>query len=175
MGKHEGMKGGDLAELWQEVAGSDASFIAKKIEVGSDLASLVVHAGTKRADVARALSKPESRLSKVLSGDENLTLKTIFDLCRAIGYDFQVVFRPIEGKQHIPQPWTEDQLRQDIYHWHEQASDNLNKANQMFEVAKTANQVAFRRAAAMKSGAMSNEQFHQGPAEDEPMMACGCV
>ena len=46
----------------------------------------------------------KSRFSKVISGKANLTLKTIFEISVATGYDFDLVFNN-KNKKACSQPW----------------------------------------------------------------------
>ncbi len=76
----------------------------KKEEISSQLSALLSFSGLSRSEVSRYLNWKRSRVSKVLSGEENLTIKTIFQFCGAIGYNFSVIFTKPEEK--IPlQPW----------------------------------------------------------------------
>ena len=126
----------DLSALWKEVAGDDAEFIVKKNEVGSDLAILVAFSEETRGRLAEKLSWKESRITKVLSGGENLTLRTIFELARALGYDFQIVLKAI-GQHRIPQPWEHQACVTDI-------RNNWINAKAMLETAKAINRQSFR-------------------------------
>ena len=76
----------------------------KKIEIAADMAALLVHSGHTRAEVARLLGWTRSRVTNVLSGDANPTLKTVFEFSRALGYDFDLTYR----KSNVApphQPW----------------------------------------------------------------------
>lgn len=126
----------DLADLWKVVAGEDAEFIVKKNEVGSDLAALVAYVEETRSGLADRLSWKDSRVTKVLSGTENLTLKTVFELARALGYDFQIVLKAI-GQHRIPQPWEHQACVYEI-------RNHLSEAKAMLETAKAINRQSFR-------------------------------
>lgn len=75
--------------------------------VASDLASLLKHSGLSRVELAEKLDCPKSRVTKILSGDENLTIKTITQVAEALGYAYDVVFY---NKNYVraKQPWQVD-------------------------------------------------------------------
>lgn len=60
--------------------------------VTEDLVIAMEDAGLTQSDLARALGKSKSYVTQVLSGARNMTLKTLADLCFAIGVEPQVVF-----------------------------------------------------------------------------------
>jgi transcriptional regulator with XRE-family HTH domain len=96
---------GQLAALLSEAAASeDFEFELKAQEVAVNLAALMSHAGVKRADLARRLDWKAGRLSKVLSGEENLTLRTLHLVYKALGYTFDIL--PRTAAERVPmQPW----------------------------------------------------------------------
>lgn len=71
------------------------------------LVFLLKHSGLSRAELARKLGWKKSRVSKVLSGDMNLTIKTITAISEALGYDFEVIFYN-EDYPKPKQPWQID-------------------------------------------------------------------
>lgn len=75
--------------------------------VANSLVFLLRHNGMSRADIASKLGWRKSRVTRVLSGDENLTIKTISQFADALGYTFDVIFH----NQNYPrpkQPWQID-------------------------------------------------------------------
>lgn len=84
-------------------------FDVKKDHFAADLAALMVHAGKSRAEMARDLDWPKSRITSVLSGKNNLTVKTIYEFSAGLGYDVDVVFR-LPSEQPAPQPWARVEL-----------------------------------------------------------------
>jgi len=69
----------------------------------------VCRAGLNRAQLAQKLGWKPSRVSKILTGSSNLTLKTIFQICQAIDLEFDVVLRkaapavkPEPEKESVP-------------------------------------------------------------------------
>lgn len=76
----------------------------QKDQVGTDLVSLLAFVDTNRTALAEALGYKKSRITRILSGMENLTLRTIHDVCKAIGYEFDVTFRKKSEAKPL-QPW----------------------------------------------------------------------
>jgi|GEM_PF-6703282 len=95
-------KEADFADILAVLEADDLSI--KKDEVGTNLATLVAYSETTRSELAELLGWKKSRISRVLSGMENLTLRTIHDICKAIGYDFDVIFRKKDVAKSM-QPW----------------------------------------------------------------------
>jgi transcriptional regulator with XRE-family HTH domain len=62
------------------------------------------YAQKTRSELARELHWEKSRVSKVLSGKDNLTVKTIWDFSSHLGFDFDVVFRGTNEPRPY-QPW----------------------------------------------------------------------
>ena len=95
----------DFAALFAEAAHSeDFDFELKAQEVAVNLSALMLHAGQTRADLARSLGWKPARVTKVLGGEENLTLRTLHAIYKALGYTFDVVPRA-EGQRAPIQPW----------------------------------------------------------------------
>lgn len=92
----------DFSDILAALKTDDLSI--KKDEVGTNLAMLLAYSGTTRSELAGLLGWEKSRISRILSGMENLTLRTIHDVCKAIGYEFDVTFRR-EGTRKPMQPW----------------------------------------------------------------------
>lgn len=68
----------------------------KMQDVATDLARALAEAGQTRDSLAESLGWKSSRVAKVLSGESNLTLRTIYEVVKAMGLDFDVVLRPRE-------------------------------------------------------------------------------
>lgn len=91
-------------EVFSDLPGLNEFDEFKRIEIASDLSALLVHSGYSRADIARSLNWTRSRITNVLSGDANPTVKTIYEFSRALGYDFDLTFRK-PSDMPPPQPW----------------------------------------------------------------------
>ena len=76
----------------------------KAVDGAADLTLLLHHAGKTCADLARALGWSRSRVSQVLSGQENLTVQTIAAVSKALGFTFDVAFRKTSAVT-AQQPW----------------------------------------------------------------------
>jgi transcriptional regulator with XRE-family HTH domain len=84
--------------------GEPNSLELKKDQVGTDLVSLIAFTDTNRTMLAEVLGYKKSRVTRILSGLENLTLRTIHDVCKAVGYEFDVIFRKKSEAKPL-QPW----------------------------------------------------------------------
>lgn len=73
-------------------------------EERADLCRLVVDEVTwymrehkvNRAELAKSMGVSPGRVSQILSGDENLTLRTLSSVVSALGAQFDVALRPLE-------------------------------------------------------------------------------
>lgn len=81
--------------------------------IATDLVFLLKHSGLSRSELANKLDWKKSRVTKVLSGDENLTIKTITSVAECLGYGFDVVFYN-ENYDLPKQPWTIDREKRAI-------------------------------------------------------------
>lgn len=79
-------------------------FFAKRNAVANELLALISHENISRKKLSENLEWAPSRLSKVLSGEQNLTVKTITAISLALGYDFSIYFHKIHKKEMV-QPW----------------------------------------------------------------------
>ncbi len=80
------------------------AFEVKKDAVATQLTALMLHSRKTRSDMAEELGWQKSRITKVLSGNNNLTIKTICEFSGLLGYDFDVIFHgPDEPRPK--QPW----------------------------------------------------------------------
>ena len=87
------MLSNQLAELWQEsLEDKDFRFELKAQEVAVGLASAVAASGMTQKALADKLGWTTSRVSKVLHGATNLTLKTLFEVCEALNIEFDIAF-----------------------------------------------------------------------------------
>lgn len=83
----------------------------KKNAIASNFSSLIYHCGLKRNELAEKLGWEASRLSKVLSGNENLTIKTMVELSVALDYDFDMIFHKAFEHRAL-QPWESNLLEE---------------------------------------------------------------
>lgn len=80
------------------------AFEVKKDAVATQLTGLMLHCRKTRSDMAAELGWQKSRVTKVLSGNNNLTIKTICEFTGLLGYDFDVVFHG-RDEPRPKQPW----------------------------------------------------------------------
>ncbi|HEK1095272.1 TPA: helix-turn-helix transcriptional regulator [Proteus mirabilis] len=76
----------------------------KKNAIASQICTLMAYTQTSRSSLAKKLNWKPSRLTKVLSGEQNLTIKTITEISIALEYDFSVYFH-LAYKAERVQPW----------------------------------------------------------------------
>jgi transcriptional regulator with XRE-family HTH domain len=98
-----------LAALWQEAqADPDFVFTLKAQDVCIQLAAAVARSGMGKSQLAEKLGWTPSRVSHVLNGSANLTLKTIFEITQALGLDFklsiQTPLQPVESTEIEQRP-----------------------------------------------------------------------
>lgn len=83
---------------------SISPFTVKKIDLATQLNALMVFSRKSRSDMAASLGWKKSRITKILSGNDNLTIKTISEFSAHLGYDFDVIFHAYDHPRPI-QPW----------------------------------------------------------------------
>ena len=84
--------------------------IIKMEQVASHLVGLLRHRKISRSELAQKLGWSKGRVTKVLSGDVNLTIKTITTITQSLGYDFEVIFHN-KNYEKPKQPWRIDRDR----------------------------------------------------------------
>lgn len=94
---------GDLIDMFADLEPID-SFDVKKDEVAANLAALLALTGITRSEFAEKACWKKSRVTNVLSGKSNPTLRTVWEFCSRLGYDFDIVFRLFDEKRPS-QPW----------------------------------------------------------------------
>lgn len=113
----------------------------KREDVGIDLCGLLHHAGITRADLARHVGWKPSRVTRALSGNENLTLNTLTILINALGMDYDLVFRK-KGACRSLQPWEHEQLDAEILQMHGELSAALGEVKALHRHASATLQTA---------------------------------
>ncbi len=125
-----------LADLWSS---DDMRFEAKAQDVAIALASAVHQAGLTRAQLAGQLGWKPSRVTKVLTGSENLTLRTIHQICSALGLEFDLVLR---GAGECAQVLDERRAALMI----REIDDNLRKSRALLAAAQSVHQRGWQQA-----------------------------
>lgn len=92
-----------FSDLFPDIAPLDPLDV-KKDEIATQLAALMTFAKRNRTALADELGWKKSRVSNVLSGKSNLTIRTIWDIASHLNFDFDLVFRSPNEKRP-PQPW----------------------------------------------------------------------
>ena len=80
----------------------------KKDYLAAQMAALMSYCEKNRSEMAHGLGWKKSRVTRVLSGKENLTVKSIWEFSSYLGYDFDVVFHG-PNEQRPNQPWHVEQ------------------------------------------------------------------
>lgn len=124
------------AELW---ADDEFAFQAKAQDIAIKLASAVSEAGLNQAQLAEKLEWKASRVSRVLTGSTNHTIKTMHQICQAVGRDFDIVLRrPHEQSLVVDQDYRHAYLVE--------ASNNLEQSKVLLDTAKGLNLRSWRNA-----------------------------
>lgn len=112
-----------LAELYSELDltldDEDDDFLSfksleplelRKAIIADHIKSLLYYTDQSQSAICDKLGWKKSRISKILSGKANLTIKTLFEISRTLGYDFDVVFFNDKSLKPFIQPWERNQL-----------------------------------------------------------------
>lgn len=104
-----------------EVTESGKRFIDKSLQVGDEIVRLLEEKGMTQRQLAKALGKKESQVSKWLTGFHNFTLKTITEIEDVLGEDILLTYlqakkrfckTPIVLHQTVVRPEVYNQLRE---------------------------------------------------------------
>jgi len=68
------------------------------------IAELMQQAGVSRADLARLLGTSRANVTGLMSGERNMTLRTLADLCFALGYRAELRLEPLREGEFIGTP-----------------------------------------------------------------------
>ena len=93
----------DYCDAFSDVGEIDA-FELKKDHLAAQMAALMAFSGKTRAELMGNLGWKKSRVSNVMSGKCNLTIKTVWEFASSLGFDFDVVFHA-SGHSPQNQPW----------------------------------------------------------------------
>ncbi|MCD9047144.1 helix-turn-helix domain-containing protein [Luteimonas sp. MHLX1A] len=154
-----------FSDVWED---ADFRFEIKAQEIATDLARALHEAGMTRTQLAEKLDWKPSRISKVLGGGANLTLKTLHELCEAIGLEFDVILRG-SRQARAAQPWEVPHIKNDIRRLLDDAQHAHARTQAMFETARRLNQNSWQRASYMNRLVETGHVFN-----DLPMMREAC-
>jgi len=87
-----------LAEAFAEPLSLESEVEFRKLIVVEELLQFMKREGINRSELADRMGVPPSRITKMLSGDSNLTIDTLVRAGRAVGADLHQTFAP-EGKK----------------------------------------------------------------------------
>ena len=87
-----------LAEAFAKPFSLDGEVEFRKLIVVEELLQFMKREGINRSELAARMGVPPSRITKMLSGDSNLTIDTLVRAGRAVGADLHQTFAP-EGKK----------------------------------------------------------------------------
>lgn len=90
-------------ELLRTVSKEQQELIEKELAIAVRIQDLIAEQGITKRDLARKVGMKESQLSRILSGNTNLTLKTIVKLECALGASLAVVPQHTSTTKHAPQ------------------------------------------------------------------------
>ncbi|WP_312158877.1 helix-turn-helix transcriptional regulator [Acinetobacter sp.] len=88
---------------------SFSSVEMKKIQWASSLNALMLHSGKSRSEMAEICGISKGRITRILSGDSNLTIETICSFANSLGYDVDIAFYNSPMTKPY-QPWNSGQL-----------------------------------------------------------------
>lgn len=140
-----------LADLWERSwPDEDFQFDIKAQDTGVTLTRALVETGKTQAQLARELNWKPSCVSRIFSGEGNLTLRTLHKIISALGFEFDIILRK-KQQRRAPQPWELRQLQNDIYRWHRVAHENHMHSHAMLQEIRSLNRLQWKRAARMTS------------------------
>lgn len=134
----------DISDFWgAEENESDSWLENKREDLAITLTGMLENCNISFADLARQLDWKPSRVSRALSGRENLTIKTIAEIVRAADYDFDLVIRPKNSVRAF-QPWEQDGIRYVISEQLRTCETLVERARAMFHTAEQISRRTFR-------------------------------
>ena len=87
-----------LAEDFAKPASIEEEIEFRKLIVVEELLQFMKREGINRSELAARMEVPPSRITKMLSGDSNLTIDTLVRAGRAVGADLHQTFAPVGKK-----------------------------------------------------------------------------
>lgn len=154
----------DLADLWDGDDDEHSAWLAnKRQDIAIVLTGLLHEKKLSRAHLARTLGWKPSRVSRALSGRENLTLNTLAEIIGAAGQDFDILIRE-RGEVRAFQPWEHTKVGDRLLDLHTAFCEHVDQAKDCCEEAKA----ILRSAAALNRSLF--RQGHQRPKSERPMV-----
>ena len=87
-----------LAKAFAEPLSLEGEVEFRKLIVVEELLQFMKREGINRSELASRMEVPPSRITKMLSGDSNLTIDTLVRAGRAVGADLHQTFAPVGKK-----------------------------------------------------------------------------
>lgn len=87
-----------LAEDFAKPSSIEEEIEFRKLIVVEELLQFMKREGINRSELASRMEVPPSRITKMLSGDSNLTIDTLVRAGRAVGADLHQTFAPVGKK-----------------------------------------------------------------------------
>ena len=92
----------------------DYQFELTSIAVGEEIVDALLRLGLTRSGLAKRLGVSRPRISQILAGDENLTLRTLVGVAVALESNLQVRFEPlgssVKARSAVNENWVESSL-----------------------------------------------------------------
>lgn len=156
----------NLSDLWDDEINEHAEWLKNKREDTAITLSGTLHAANlSRAELARILDWKPSRVSRILSGHENLTINTLSEIIGATGLDFDILVRP-RNECRAFQPWEQasistelSDLRAQLLSKLDEAKSTCHKAEMVLTTATSISRALFRRAGEHKSRPAIKQTF----------------
>lgn len=143
----------DISAMWAEsMEDDDFRFEIKAQRVAVDLARATAELGLSQAQLAEKLNWSPSRVSRVLHGSMNITLRTLQEFATALNLEFDIIYRQACNVR-AAQPWEAKVMLDDatsrckeIMQLHETAQKNLTQSQNILETACTLNRKSWQLA-----------------------------
>ena len=71
------------------------------VSVAETIGSLLIKMNLSQRELGQKLQLSKPRISKMLDGSSNMTLRTLADIATALGYNIRVEFLPADGKSWL--------------------------------------------------------------------------
>lgn len=146
----------DMALLWEEsMQDDDFQFEIKAQSLSVDLIQAVAEKGISQKQLAEKLGWSASRVSRVLHGGSNVTIRTLCEIASALGVEFDVIFRDKEMPK-APHFWqvrlmlgNAMEVCKKIEEMQKNVEKNLSESQSILQTARDINRKSWNRGRAM--------------------------
>ena len=88
-----------FSELLEQIENTpEYQFESIVVDLTEEICEIMVAQGVTRAELARRLNKSRAYVTKILRGDQNLTLRTVVDVLWELGYKAEIRVMPASRK-----------------------------------------------------------------------------